>query len=157
MDLAFDSHDRLYATTQNKLYILNTMTGAETFVADIGPVPNSGEPDMMEVMALAFDDKDVLYGTCMTVEYDDPRGSPVLRINAGTGAATLLGYTNQYYNHGGDFYPTKVKICHLTGNGKYVPMTVSINALAAHRAHGDIVPGVDIADCNCPSSVSVQN
>lgn len=155
MDMAFDSQDRLYATTQNKLFILDTTTGAGTFVADIAPVPNAAAPDLMEVMSIAFDDKDVLYGTAMTVWYDDPRGSPAFRIDAQTGAATLLGYTEQYYNHGGDIYPTQVDICHLTGNGKYVPMTVSMNALAAHRAHGDIVPGVDTTDCGCPGSGSL--
>jgi hypothetical protein len=56
----------------------------------------------MEVMSIAFDHRDVLYGTAMTVYYDDPNGSPVLRIDTVTGEATVLGYTNQPYNHGGD-------------------------------------------------------
>jgi hypothetical protein len=29
--------------------------------------------------------------------------SPVMRINIHTGNATVIGYTNQVYNHGGDF------------------------------------------------------
>jgi hypothetical protein len=41
----------------------------------------------------------------------------------------------------------KVTLCHHTGSGKYVEITVSVNAEAAHRAHGDgkigeAVPGM---------------
>jgi hypothetical protein len=31
----------------------------------------------------------------------------------------------------------KVKLCHKTGNGRYQPIEVSVNAEPAHRAHGD--------------------
>jgi hypothetical protein len=150
MDMAFDSHNRLYATTQNKLFRLDTETGAGTFVANISPVPDADPPHSMEVMSIAFDDHDVLYGTAMTVFWDDPHGSPVFRINAHTGAATLLGYTDQYYNHGGDIYPTTVRVCHRMGRDRFVELTIPITALPAHRAHGDIVPGVDTAECGCP-------
>ena len=151
MDMAFDSQDNLYATTQNKLFRLDTTTGAGTFIADIGPVPHAAPPENMEVMSIAFDDHDVLFGTAMTVNYDDPHGSPVLRIDTTTGAATLLGYTDQYYNHGGDIMPTTVKVCHLTGRGRFVTLKVGLDALAEHQAHGDIVPGLNAAGCNCSS------
>jgi hypothetical protein len=40
-----------------------------------------------------------------------------------------------------------VRLCHRTGNGRYQPIEISINAEPAHRAHGDgkigeAVPGV---------------
>ncbi len=34
----------------------------------------------------------------------------------------------------------KVEICHLTGNGSYILINVSSNALDAHEAHGDMAP-----------------
>ncbi len=37
----------------------------------------------------------------------------------------------------------KVTICHRTGNGSSHPITVSINAVPAHMAHGDA-----IGDCS---------
>jgi hypothetical protein len=51
----------------------------------------------------------------------------------------------------------KVSLCHRTGNGRYVPIEVSVNAEPAHRAHGDgkvgeAVPGSPgrffVAGCN---------
>jgi len=42
----------------------------------------------------------------------------------------------------------KVDICHITGNGKYVKISVSENAKAAHLAHGDGIVGEDL-DENC--------
>lgn len=154
MDLAFDSHGRLYATTQNKLFTLDTQTGARTFVTDIHGVPDADAPHNMEVMSIAFDERDVLYATAMTVFWDDPRGSPTMRIDPATGAATVIGYTHQYYNHGGDFMPTKTRVCH---RGKVI--SISMNALAAHLAHGDFVPGSAGHACDsCPGlSASVTN
>jgi hypothetical protein len=35
----------------------------------------------------------------------------------------------------------KVDLCHKTGNGSYHMINVSVNAEAAHRAHGDGMPG----------------
>lgn len=35
----------------------------------------------------------------------------------------------------------KVRLCHKTGNGRYIPIEVSVNAEPAHRAHGDGVVG----------------
>ena len=34
----------------------------------------------------------------------------------------------------------KVELCHLTGNGSFRHIEVSVNALPAHMAHGDVVP-----------------
>jgi hypothetical protein len=102
MDLAFDSEGVLWGTFDNRLYTIDTATGASTLVGEIHGVPNAGFPDFMEVMSIAFDKHDVLYGTAMTVYYADPSGSPVMRIDTRTGHATLLGYTHQPYNHGGD-------------------------------------------------------
>jgi len=45
------------------------------------------------------------------------------------------------YNHGGDILPMEVRIAHLEGDGTYQGVTISMNALAAHLAHGDYVPG----------------
>jgi len=42
----------------------------------------------------------------------------------------------------------KVDICHITGNGKYVKISVSENAKQAHLDHGDGIVGVDF-DENC--------
>ena len=102
MDLAFDSQGTLWGTFDNELYVIDTATGASTFVTEIHGVPDAGHPHLMEVMSIAFDRHDVLYGTAMTVYYQDPNGSPILRMDTSTGDATVLGYTHQPYNHGGD-------------------------------------------------------
>jgi uncharacterized membrane protein YdbT with pleckstrin-like domain len=36
-------------------------------------------------------------------------------------------------------YGKKVTICHHTGSGKNVTITISVNALPAHEAHGDTI------------------
>ena len=36
----------------------------------------------------------------------------------------------------------KVEICHLTGNGKYVTISVAESAVPAHMAHGDMYPAM---------------
>ena len=51
----------------------------------------------------------------------------------------------------------KVALCHVTGNGTYRPITVSMNAVPAHMAHGDGEPGETVPnsdpvvslDANC--------
>ncbi len=149
MDLAFDSRGRLWATTQNQLWTIDTQTGVGTFVTHIYGVPDADPPHFMEVMSIAFDKNDNLYATAMTTFWDDPNGSPVLKINTTTGSATLLGYTHEYYNHGGDIMPTKVRVAHLMGNGNYKMINVAMDALPAHLAHGDYVPGT-VGDPNYP-------
>jgi hypothetical protein len=37
--------------------------------------------------------------------------------------------------------PEHVWIKHRVGNGRYVPLHISMSALPAHLAHGDYVPG----------------
>lgn len=158
MDMAFDSQGRLWSTTQNKLFVLDTETGAASFVTDIYGVPDADPPRNMEVMSIAFDKNDVLYGFGVTVYYDDPRGSPVMQIDATTGVATLLGYSyTQWYGHGGDFMPTQVRVCHVAGRGRYVPIKIGLESLAAHQAHGDIVPGLNGASCDCPTATAGGN
>lgn len=39
--------------------------------------------------------------------------------------------------------PSKITICHKTGDGKMIPLEINQNALKAHLAHGDIVPDND--------------
>lgn len=52
--------------------------------------------------------------------------------------------------------PNKVDLCHLTGNGSYRHINVSVNALDAHLRHGDRIPDtcdenseLDYATCEC--------
>ena len=78
--------------------------------------------------------------------------STFARVDTRTGNAAVLGYTHLYYNHGGDIMPTKVKVCHVAQRGhKYVPIEIALEDLADHRAHGDLVPGVDFPGCDCPA------
>lgn len=151
MDLAFDNGGTLWGTFDNQLYVIDTQTGASTLVADIQDVPDAGPPHFMEVMSIAFDSHNVLYGTGLTVHYDDPRGSPVMRIDPATGETELLGYSHtQYANHGGDIMPSTVRIAHNLGNGRFKCQTISMAALPVHLAHGDYVPGTVGHDCDCP-------
>jgi hypothetical protein len=111
MDLSFDRQGRLWATTKNKLWILNTKTGAATFMTDITGVPKENIPGdcsddwpYMEVMSIAFDEANRLWATAMRgFSMCTEVNSPVLEIDTRTGAARVVGYTNQVYNHGGDY------------------------------------------------------
>src|SRR5262245_54328903 len=38
----------------------------------------------------------------------------------------------------------KVSLCHVTGNGTYVPISISVAAESAHRAHGDAAVGENV-------------
>jgi hypothetical protein len=154
MDLAFDSHDQLYGTTQNKLFKIDTATGEIIQTIKITGVP--GDPPtppntlIQEIMSIAFDANDVLYGTGMNVEWDTGHGSPVVRIDMATGKATFLGYTETVYNHGGDILPTKVRVAHKQDDGTYKCITIKIGDLPKHLAHGDYVPGTAGHDYECP-------
>ena len=151
MDLAFDSDGVLWGTFDNELYTIDTETGASTFITEIHDVPDAGDPRFMEIMSIAFDKHDVLYGTGLTVHWFDPNGSPVMKIDPNTGETELLGYSHTTdYNHGGDIMPSRVKIAHRKGNGDYVCKYVSMQSLPAHLAHGDYVPGSAGHDCDCP-------
>jgi hypothetical protein len=58
----------------------------------------------------------------------------------------------------------KVEICHKEGNGSFHLISVNVNALQDHLAHGDAVPGATVpgqggvlgADCSITSSSQVQ-
>ena len=102
---------------------------------------------------VAFDAKDVLWATAMRgFSFCDQIDAPLMRVDIEAGAATVIGYTHQGYNHGGDIPPVQVRVCHRKGNGGYVPITIDMASLPDHRAHGDIVPGVDSTDCSCPGT-----
>ena len=157
MDLAFDSEGRLWATTENELWQLDTETGAATFITPIYGVPQYDIPGVdpadwgwMEVMSIAFDEHDNLWGTAIKGFSPDLGNSPVLEIDTHTGATTLVGYTDKPFNHGGDFRPAKVTVCHRK-KGRYDTIRIDLDDLPAHRAHGDIVPGTDGYGCECPA------
>ncbi|MBT4499765.1 MAG: hypothetical protein HOC74_18705 [Gemmatimonadetes bacterium] len=115
MDLEFDSQGRLWSTFGNKLYTLDTQTGASTFVTDIVGVPQDNVPGVcpedwpyMEVMSLAFDEHDVLWATAIRgFSNCEEVDTPVMRIDTETGLATVVGYTHLGYNHAGDIMPAK--------------------------------------------------
>lgn len=151
MDLAFDRDGVLWGTFDNELYTIDTETGASTLVTAIYGVPDAGPPNMMEVMSIAFDKHNVLYGTGLTTFFNHPEGSPVMRIDTGTGEATLLGYSQTTHaNHGGDIMPTEVRVAHLLPNGRYNCITINMNALPAHLARGAFVLGSAGHPCECP-------
>jgi hypothetical protein len=54
---------------------------------------------------------------------------------------------------GKDLGRTRVDNCYRIGRDQFVELTIPISSLPAHRAHGDIVPGVDTAECGCPGMV----
>jgi hypothetical protein len=162
MDLAFDSQDRCWTTCRNKLFLLDTTDGHSTYVCDITNVPTEYIPDdecpddwqYMEIMDIAFDDHDVLWGSA--IRGFSPctgfKNSPVMRIDVNTGEGTLIGYAHTGgQNHGGDIVPTKVTVAHRKGNGRYTLIDINMNALAAHLAHGDYVPGT-VGDPNYPAN-----
>jgi hypothetical protein len=111
MDLEFDRWGRLWATTENKLWVLNTHTGTATFMTEIYGVPQQDIPGCcpedwpyMEVMSIVFDNANIMWATAMRgFSMCTEVNSPVMRINVRTGNARVIGYTNQVYNHGGDF------------------------------------------------------
>jgi hypothetical protein len=152
MDLAFDSQDRCWTTCRNKLFLLDTTDGHSTFVTDITGVPTQYIPgddcpedwQYMEVMDIAFDDHDVLWGSAIRgfSPCTGYKNAPVLRIDTTTGQATIVGYAQTGgQNHGGDIMPTWVTIEHRAQDGKFVTMKIAMEALAGHLAHGDYVPG----------------
>jgi len=155
MDLAFDSAGTLWGTFDNELYTIDPQTGTSNFITAISGVPNAGAPDHMEVMSIAFDKHDNLFGTAMTTWYEDPQGSPVMQIDVNTGEGTLVGYTQLPYNHGGDIMPSRVRIAHLDDEGQYACIDVGLGSLPAHMAHGDYVPGTAGSPDACPDAEAV--
>ncbi|MDM7914310.1 MAG: hypothetical protein QUU85_03465 [Candidatus Eisenbacteria bacterium] len=165
MDLAFDSQDRLWTTTRNKLFLLDTTDGHVTFVTDVHGVPQDNIPgyeceddwQYIELMNIAFDENDVLYASAIRgfSPCTEPINCPVLRIDVNTGDATLIGWTwlgtpgGGGQNHGGDIMPQHVTIAHRNPDGQYKEMRIPIEALQGHLAHGDYVPGT-VGDPNYP-------
>jgi hypothetical protein len=45
--------------------------------------------------------------------------------------------SSHYFGESPDDGEPKVKLCHRTGTGRYVPIEVGVSAVPAHRAHGD--------------------
>jgi hypothetical protein len=72
-----------------------------------------------------------------------------MTIDIDTGVATLVGSTLvDGQSHGGDIPPRKVTVCHLKPNGDYVSIEISLAALSAHLAHGDLLPGSAGGGCD---------
>ncbi|GMQ45642.1 hypothetical protein [Vibrio sp. 10N] len=93
MDLALDSNGALWATVGNRLWTLDTNTGASTPMTTITGVASGS------VMGIMFDSNDNLYATAYVSD------SPLYLIDVGTGAATPVGNTGFTRPHGGDFRP----------------------------------------------------
>jgi hypothetical protein len=105
MDLAFDSAGTLYATVDNRLWTLDTSTGASTFVTVISGVPDGA------IMGIMFDSSDTLYATVYRPN------SPLLTVDTSTGAATVVGATGMNLPHGGDMPACETKACILADSG----------------------------------------
>lgn len=62
-----------------------------------------------------------------------------------TGSGTTVTASDRSHYYGGPPQTSGdgqvVQLCHRTGAGFYVPLTVSVDAEPAHRAHGDAQPG----------------
>ncbi len=107
MDLAFDSQDTLWILGGpdggNKLYTIDTNTGASTFVTEITGIVEATEPTV-EMMGIMFDEHDNLYGTAfLPAPEPNPFTSPLFSIDTATGAATVIGQTGLRLPHGGDY------------------------------------------------------
>ena len=130
MDLDFDPDGQLWGTFGNDLYTIDTQTGASQFVTHVSGVEENRIPgvceedwEYMEIMGIAFDHRGVLWATAM-------RGfSP---CGEGEGAVPFMSI---------DIDAGVAKVCHLKGNGTYVSIEVSLDALPAHLEHGDVLPG----------------
>ena len=99
MDLAIDSEGTVWATTRNKLWTLDTVTGELTLRTDISGV-TEGRPEGAEIMAIFFDANDTLWGT-------DIETGDLFTIDTITGNAefiTATGFAQPNGPHGGDFF-----------------------------------------------------
>ena len=161
MDLDFDSDGRLWGTFGNDLYIIDTETGASEFITHVDGVEDNRIPgvceedwEYMEIMGIAFDHRDVLWATAMKgFSYCEEGGLavPVMTVDIDAGTATLVGSSIlDGQSHGGDIPPKTVNVCHRQENGSYKSIEVSLSALAAHLAHGDMLPQADGNGCGCP-------
>ena len=94
MDLAIDASGSVWATTRNRLWTLNTTTGASTHKADISGVTD-GRPVGAEIMGIYFDSNNTLFGT-------DVVTGDLFTIDTTSGNATFIGATGLANPHGGD-------------------------------------------------------
>jgi len=95
MDFAFDSAGVMWATTANKLYTIDTNTGASQHVASITGVDTATNDPAAEIMGIMFDEYDVMYATAFI------EGSPLFTINTTTGVATAVAQIELSFPHGG--------------------------------------------------------
>lgn len=80
--------------------------------------------------------------TAPTAVGDAQGTSPVVPGGLAGGAGTdLAGGDGADAKGGGGGGGNKVDVCHITGNGGVNQLNVSVNALPAHRGHGDAIPG----------------
>lgn len=96
MDLAIDAAGTVWATTRNRLWTLDTATGASTHITDISGV-TEGRPEGAEIMGIFFDSDDTLLGTEIAT-------GDLLTIDTTTGNATFAGATGLANPHGGDIF-----------------------------------------------------
>jgi len=73
-------------------------------------------------------------------------------LTAELGAGTVEDSDESHYlgedeTDGSEDRAEKVRLCHLTGNGSYREIEVSVNAVPAHMAHGDQLP----VNGSCPA------
>ena len=91
MDIAFDCAGQLWATTDGRLWTVDTTTGTSTFRAAITGVSEGAS----SVMGLMFDRACQMLATT----YSDP--GTLYSVNPTTGAATRIGSTGLFFPHGG--------------------------------------------------------
>src|SRR6266568_431154 len=77
-----------------------------------------------------------------------PTGTPQQTPTGATATPTAGGQSSNGDEDGQRGNDAKVNICHATGSGRFVPITVSENAVPAHEAHGDIIGVGDDDDCS---------
>jgi hypothetical protein len=88
MDIAYDASGTLWATVNNRLWTIDTTTGASTLKGTMLGVQN--------IMGIAFDNSNQL------IALDFTSTSAVYRVNTTTFAATKIADTGISFAHGGD-------------------------------------------------------
>jgi hypothetical protein len=104
MDIAFDCHGQLWATTNGGLWTVDTTTGGSTFRASITGVSEGA----FSVMGLVFDRACQM----LVTTYSSP--GTLYAVDPLTGAASRIGSTGLFFPHGGDiaaFSPTSKAEC----------------------------------------------
>ena len=92
MDIAFDCHGQLWATTNGDLWTVDTTTGTSTFRTSITGVSEGP----FSVMGLFFDSACQM----LVTTYTSP--GTLYSVNPLTGAASRIGSTGLSFPHGGD-------------------------------------------------------